>query len=186
MSGFIIICPVGFVDEDILSRVTACIEMRCGVACKTSIGIDNPNYAYDDKRNQYNSKLILGHLMKCCPHDAIRFMGVTSVDLFVPILKFVFGIAQIEGRCSVISTYRLRPEFHGMRSDRNLFMARIEKTAVHELGHCFSLTHCRDRRCVMYSSTRIEDTDFKEKNFCPTCAELFRWHLEKIVAQPPL
>jgi archaemetzincin len=111
-------------------------------------------------------------------------MGVTTVDLFVPILKFVFGLAQIDGPCSIISTHRLRPEFHDSTPDRDLFLARIEKTALHELGHGLGLTHCRDRRCAMYSSTRIQDTDFKRADFCPTCAELFRWHLERNRGRP--
>jgi archaemetzincin len=63
-------------------------------------------------------------------------------------------------------------------------VVRAQKTALHEIGHSLGLTHCRDRRCVMYSSTRIADTDFKQSHYCPTCLELFTWHLERCQALP--
>ncbi|MBW1786534.1 MAG: archaemetzincin family Zn-dependent metalloprotease [Deltaproteobacteria bacterium] len=175
----IILCPIGFVEGDVLDRIARSIERRCGVAGIISAGMENPAYAYDRGRGQYNSKLILKHLSECCPDDGLMFMGITHVDLFVPILKYVFGLAEIKGRCAVISTHRLRPEYYGESPDPPIFLARMEKTALHELGHCFGLTHCRDRRCVMYSSTHIEHTDLKKPDFCPTCLELFKWYLEK-------
>jgi predicted Zn-dependent protease len=48
------------------------------------------------------------------------------------------------------------------------------------LGHSLGLTHCRNRRCMMYSSTNIEHTDFKASDFCPTCFELLKWHISKL------
>ena len=179
MSNCITICPIGVVEEDILGRITKCIEKHHDLVCKISPGMEKPNYAYDERRGQYNSKLILKHLIKCCPQDTLRFIGVTHVDLYVPILKFVFGLAQMEGQCAVISIHRLRPQFYNLPPDPDLLVARVEKTVLHELGHSLGLTHCRDRRCVMYSSTRIEDTDFKRSDYCPTCFELFRWRLDK-------
>jgi archaemetzincin len=141
--------------------------------------MENPKYAYNEARCQYDSKVILKHLMTSWPQDALALMGVTHVDLYVPVLKYVFGVARIEGQCALISTHRLRPEFYGDAPNRDLLMARAEKTALHELGHAFGLTHCRDRRCVMYSSSIIKDTDFKEPAFCPTCKDLFQWYVHK-------
>ena len=141
--------------------------------------MEKPRYAYNNTRCQYNSKLILKRLLEQSSHDTLRLVGVTPVDLYVPILKFVFGLAQIEGKCAIISLHRLYPQFYGQPSNPDLLSARVEKTALHELGHTFGLTHCQDRQCVMYSSTRIEDTDFKQSEFCPTCFELFQWLLEK-------
>jgi archaemetzincin len=135
-------------------------------------------YAYNEDRGQYDSKLILKRLPNGCPPDAIRLMGITHVDIYVPILKYVFGVAEIEGRCSLMSLYRLRPEFYDQPRDLNLLLERADKTAIHELAHTLGLTHCRDRHCVMFSSTHIENTDFKRLDFCPTCRELFRWYLD--------
>jgi len=124
--------------------------------------------------------LILKDLITHRPEGALKFMGVTQVDLFVPILKYVFGVAQLEGPCSVISLHRLRPQYYEAPPNPDLFIERVKKTALHELSHSLGLTHCRDRSCVMHSSTNIEDTDYKKSLFCPTCFELFTWHLENI------
>jgi len=141
--------------------------------------MEEPEYAHDKRRSQYNSKLILRHLQQHCRPDTLRLIGITHMDIYVPILKYVFGLAQMEGQCAVISLHRLCPQFYDKPSDHNLFMSRAEKTALHELGHSFGLIHCRDRRCVMYPSTVIRDTDLKYPDFCPTCFELLRWYLSK-------
>lgn len=180
MSQRINICPIGFVEEEILAHIVDCIEKRCGVGCVVSSRMETPQYAYDDKRCQYNSKLILKHMITCCPEGSLGFMGVTHLDLYVPILKYVFGLSQVEGKCSVISIHRLRPQFYELPPDPSLLRARIEKTALHELGHAIGLTHCRNRHCVMYSSTKIEHTDTKEPTFCLTCLELFKWLIKKM------
>jgi archaemetzincin len=177
------ICGVGLVDKSILEYLAECIESRYGLTCKISSGMENPEYAYNKIRDQYNSKLILKHLLRQCSNDTLRFIGVTSVDLYVPILEFVFGLAQIEGQCSIVSLHRLYPKFYNRPPNPDLVLIRLLKTSLHELGHTFGITHCRDRRCVMYSSTRIEHTDFKHPDFCLTCSELFRWHIEKAMNQ---
>lgn len=180
MSNCITICPIGFVEKDILDHIANCIETQCGVECAISLRIESPEYAYDERRRQYNSTRIIKNLIKCCPQNSLGFMAVTHLDLFVPILKYVYGVSQVEGRCSLISTHRLNPQFYDDTPDPNLLMTRIEKTVLHELGHSFGLTHCRNRRCVMYSSTKIDHTDFKRAKLCPTCFELLKWHIKKI------
>ena len=140
--------------------------------------MENPQYAYNERRFQYNSKLILKRLLQY-PHDSIRLIAITPVDLYVPVLKFVFGLSQINGQCAVISLHRLRPEFYNKPPNMDLLMTRTEKTVLHELGHSLGLTHCRDTRCIMYSSTRVEDIDHKRSRWCPTCSELFKWHLDQ-------
>jgi archaemetzincin len=179
VSECVYVCPLGSVDERILDCVSRGLAKRSNMAVRVLPAMGDPAYAYDEKRGQYNSKRVLKRLAACCPREAFTIMGVTRVDLFVPILTFVFGAAQMSGRCAVISTQRLDPVYYQAPKDQNLLMERVEKTAVHELGHSMGLVHCRDRRCVMFSSTRIEDTDFKKSEFCYTCRELFKWNLTK-------
>ena len=166
-------------EENILDRIVECIENSCGIACQICEGMETPHYAYSEKRSQYHSKAILKRLLLDQRRDSIRLIGVTNVDLYVPILKYVYGLAQIDGYCAVISLHRLRPQFYHEPANPELLMDRVEKTVLHELGHSMGLTHCLDRRCVMYSSTRIADTDQKNSRFCPTCSDLFRWCLGK-------
>jgi archaemetzincin len=172
---------VGPVGCDILNRLAEQISNRCGLASRVLPGSEEPQYALNAQRGQYDSKVILRRLVECCPRDAVRILGVTQVDLFVPILKYVFGLAEVQGRCCLISTHRLRPEFYESSANPPLLGERVEKTALHELGHTMGLTHCRDRRCVMFSSTHIENTDQKGSGFCPSCLDLFRWSLARAV-----
>jgi archaemetzincin len=175
---------MGPVEDEVLRRIAACIEKACGMACRISEGLALPDDAFDEKRGQYDSKTILKGLLQQ-PGDAFRVMAVTHADIFVPILKFVFGLSLIRGRCGVISLHRLCPRFYEEPDDPDLLMARAEKTVLHELGHSLGLTHCRDRRCVMFSSTRIGDTDRKAARFCPNCLSLFRWHLDRCLHDKP-
>lgn len=124
-------------------------------------------YAAD--RNQYYSTLILAQLIKQLPEDGLKIVGITQVDLFIPILTFVFGEAQLNGVGALVSTFRLRNEFYGLVPNEKLFHERIVKELVHELGHTFGLVHCPDYNCVMHSSTYVEDTDLKQARYCPNC-----------------
>ena len=132
----------------------------------------NPEFAYNPSRAQYNSTDILATLLKNRPEGVLRVLGVTDVDLFIPVLTFVFGEAQLDGPAALVSTHRLRNQFYGMPKDGALLQARLEKEAVHELAHTFGLVHCPDQACVLNSSTYVENIDLKEKNFCTNCLVL--------------
>ncbi|SPD75723.1 conserved hypothetical protein [uncultured Desulfobacterium sp.] len=178
MSKCVFICPIGIIASDIIDRLMACVEERCGINCEIYPPMETPRYAYDDRRFQYDSKMILKQMIKQCPPHNLGFMGVTALDLFVPILKYVYGLSQLDGRCSLISTYRLDPALYGEPPDSDLLMSRIGKTAIHELGHSFGLTHCRNPRCIMFASTKIEHTDFKQPTLCSTCLEVLKWKIK--------
>jgi archaemetzincin len=129
----------------------------------------NIKAAYDPLRNQHNSSYLLAQLIDDPPEDAGRILGMCSFDLFIPILTFVFGEAQLEGIGAVVSTYRLRNEFYGGQSDKQLLMERLLKEATHELGHTFNLYHCHNPGCLMTSSVYVEDIDEKSARFCRRC-----------------
>lgn len=99
-------------------------------------------------------------------------MGVTSVDLFVPVLTFVFGEAQLDGKAAVVSSFRLRDELYGLPKNPERLKERLTKEAIHELAHTFGLVHCREPECVMHSYTYAEEIDFKSKDFCSACSIL--------------
>jgi archaemetzincin len=91
------------------------------------------------------------------------------VDLYIPILKYVFGEAQLGGPCAVVSAYRLRQEFYGLERDDSLLNQRLLKECVHELGHTLDLRHCQNYRCAMASSHAVEWVDLRESSFCEAC-----------------
>ncbi len=125
---------------------------------------------YAAERSQYHATLLLAALRRQLPDPAGKIIGVTSVDLFIPVLTFVFGQSQLDGPAAIASTYRLHPEFYGLPADEDLLCTRTVKEAVHELGHAFGLVHCRDPRCVMRASTYVEEVDLKDSSFCAACS----------------
>lgn len=124
---------------------------------------------YDPNRAQYNSSLILQQLITTPPPNAEKILGVVDVDLFIPILTFVFGEAQLKGIGAVVSTHRLHNRFYGLPENSELTTDRLLKEAVHELGHTFGLIHCLQPKCVMNASTYVENIDQKSTEFCPLC-----------------
>jgi archaemetzincin len=101
-------------------------------------------------------------------------LGIAGVDLFIPILTYVFGEAQLAGRAAVVSTYRLDPARYGLAANQQLLLDRLAKEAVHELGHTRGLVHCNHAVCVMRSSTYVEDIDLKSAQFCSACKQRIR------------
>ncbi len=134
----------------------------------------DPELAFDVSRGQYNSRVLLGQLLREKAPNATRVLGVTGVDLFIPVLTYVFGEAQLDGRAAVVSTYRLENELYGLPPNRDLLRDRLVKEAVHELGHTCNLVHCQRHPCVMMSSTYVEGIDLKSDRFCDQCLESLR------------
>jgi archaemetzincin len=137
----------------------------------TDIDIDLELF-YSDERNQYHSTLVLSKILMNIPNDAEKIIGVTHVDIFIPILTYLFGEAQLGGKGAIVSTYRLRNEFYGLPSDDILLYHRTLKEILHELGHTLGLVHCQDYECVMHFSTYVEDIDLKKPQFCSVCKKI--------------
>ncbi len=139
-----------------------------------ALDIPEVDYAYDARRQQYASTAVLERLVRDCPPNAAKLLAVTSLDLFIPVLTFVFGQAQLNGRVGIVSLARLRQEFYGLPPDPPVFLHRAVKEALHETGHLFGLVHCHDTACAMSLSTGVRQIDRKEAAFCKPCAGRIR------------
>lgn len=137
----------------------------------------NPAMAFDPFRNQYNSSIILASILEQMGGNSGKVLGITGLDLFVPVLTFVFGEAQLDGTAALVSTFRLDETFYGLPSNQTLLQERLIKEAVHELGHTFGLVHCRNFDCVMHASTSAEEIDIKGKGLCGRCRKRLRGKL---------
>jgi len=127
---------------------------------------------YDPGRRQYNGDKLLKVVDAMNGSDYSKKIGLFSVDLFIPILTYIFGQAQLGGRTAIASQFRLSNERYGMSPDEELMTERFIKEVVHELGHTFGLIHCHTPTCVMRSSTYVEDIDQKEMRLCVRCREM--------------
>ena len=153
---------------DLLEYLAAALARTFRTPCQIRPETFDLSFALDAGRRQYYSTAIIQRMERAVDPDA-RVLGVTASDLYVPVLTFVFGEAQLDGNCAVVSTARLKEEFYGMPPRPDLLRERLLKEAAHELGHTFGLRHCQDWRCVMTSSHAVERLDVKSADFCGGC-----------------
>jgi archaemetzincin len=154
---------LGMIDKDITSEFSVPVKIRDG-------HIDLSEF-YDPKRNQYDGNRLLKKIEEEYGTDNLKTLGLFNVDLFIPILTYIFGQAFLNGRSGIASIHRLRNEKYGIRGNDNTFIDRIRKEVIHELGHMFGLIHCQNPVCVMRSSTYVEDIDQKTHHLCSKCRE---------------
>jgi archaemetzincin len=132
-------------------------------------GLSIPAGAFDPKRNQYQSIEIMRMLTENAPPDAARILGVTGADLCIPMLSFLFGQAQLDGKVAVVSLCRLQQEFYGLAAQDDVLRERLTKEVLHEMGHTFGLVHCSEHKCAMSLSTHIGMVDIKSERYCDRC-----------------
>ena len=124
---------------------------------------------FDPGRRQYNGNKLLAAVNHISTPRSVKTIGLFSVDLFIPILTYIFGQAFLNGHTGIASLYRLSNERYGIEPDDRLLLERFTKEVLHELGHTFGLIHCLTPTCVMRSSTYVEDIDQKNHGLCIKC-----------------
>lgn len=170
----IYLVPMGNIDTDIVQSASLSLWHTFGLEVIQISQLEIPPYSYDEKRKQYSSIEILRMLHKTMPKEAFRVLALIDKDLFIPVLSFVYGHAQFEGKVGIVSIARLRQEFYGFRGDKKLLTIRMLKEITHETGHLFGLTHCNDTTCPMTLSTNIRALDKKGVSLCESCKLLLK------------
>lgn len=161
------VVPIGLVERSLLDAVAAALTQEYRVPCSVTFASIDPARTFHPERGQYHSTELLADLSAF--QLPVRLLGVTSVDLYIPILTFVFGEAHVDGDCAVVSYHRLRQDFYGLPPDDDTTEARLIKGAIHEIGHTYGLAHCDDYDCVMAASHSVEWLDLKGETLCDDC-----------------
>ncbi len=161
--------PYGPVPGEVLNSLQAGLARELGARVWQGAALPVPEQAYTAPRRQYQAEAFLPALQARRSTGTDLVLGVTMVDLYVPRLNFVFGVADPGSRTAIISLARLDPEFYGQPANPALREERALKEAVHELGHLLGLGHCPDPACIMFFSNTLMDTDRKGPGFCPRC-----------------
>ena len=167
--SYIYLIPIATASEFWLEPLTAGIYREFGMHAKYAKRVIDIAPAFDPLRQQYNSSYLLRALLAQPLADADKVLGIAEVDLFIPILTFVFGEAQLDGPGAIVSIHRLNNTFYGLPKNDALLAQRIVKESIHELGHTFGLLHCSSPGCVLNASTYVEDIDQKSDTFCLQC-----------------
>jgi archaemetzincin len=161
--------PVGEVDLPLLDWLRQALYERFRVPTEIlRPGLD-PAFALHAERQQFHSSEILAAMQPYIKGDTWKLLGITGRDLYIPILTFVFGEAQLGGASALVSYHRLTQEFYGLPPDLDLLANRLLIESVHELGHTLRLTHCDEYRCAMAASHAVEWIDIKDSGFCEDC-----------------
>ena len=154
----------GEVDHELMEHVRVHLAAAFGRPVFLWDSPERPRHAYDEKRKQWRTTPILAWLGEAGP-GAGKVLAITDADLFIPILTYVFGEAQLGGSAAVVSMKRLAEPGGG----RALLVDRLAKEAVHEVGHAFGLVHCGQEHCVMSRSAAVREVDAKGKDLCSEC-----------------
>jgi archaemetzincin len=161
--------PVGKVERSLLHELSAAIPESLHVVCEILPYQLDPTPSYHPERQQYHSSEILQRMQPLVRPQDWKFPAIADVDLYIPILKYVFGEAQMGGPCAVVSVHRLRQEFYGLDRDDAVLRRRLIKESIHEIGHTLGLRHCQDYSCVMASSHSVEWIDLRDSTLCDSC-----------------
>ena len=129
-----------------------------------------PLNAYNPLRDRYKADSLLVFLSKQKPTHAQKIIGITSVDIetrngFVKSWG-IMGLGYCPGSSCVVSTFR--PKKSAKNQDH--FLDRMVILVMHELGHTYSLDHCRDTTCIMqdaHGKMRLDNST----GYCKHCKQ---------------
>jgi len=164
--------PEGKTTEPVMEQIVQALEEVFAAQVTLGPRLALPAETFDAQRGQNNAPLVLRALLDAAPAGPPKLLAVTGADLFIPMLSFVYGQAQLGGRGAIVSVARLRQEFYGLPANAALLAARARKEAVHESGHLFGLLHCEVPECAMRLSTNIRQLDVKGDRLCSGCAAM--------------
>jgi archaemetzincin len=169
MKGKIVIVPLGESEFFELSRLAGHLASVFGNAVDILSGARMPEEAYSTSRGQYFSTILLQKLELLKSSDREKILGLVDDDLYTPSRAWVMGASDRVAGTAIISMYRLRQEYFGFEEEDKILYHRTCKETVHQLGHLFGMGPCRNPRCAMYSSERVQDIDGKREKFCDNC-----------------
>ncbi len=181
-SAVVAVVPLGRLDEVALSVTAAHLQAVLGLPTEVTPPWPEPEYALIPTRRQYDAGLILKALAEDATPHKIR-LGLMNGDLCLPILTYVYGEAQVEGRAAVVSLHRLGHDAAGIRVSQARFYERLAKVVLHEAAHVLGLSHCRTSGCLMRFSLAVDQLDSLSMTLCPACEQELAWRRRRLTGR---
>ena len=114
---------------------------------------------------------VLAPAVKPFGGENVRFLAVTSADVFMRDTNFVFGYAR---RTNAIMSYRrFTADFNGETPSRPRLLRRTHFQCLASAGHVFGVKRCSDPSCPRAYPNGLADHDAKSDNLCGACQEGF-------------
>lgn len=181
----VLLVTFGDFPEDLATAIAEGLTAELQVEVTRLPPLELPADAYYPPRRRYRADELLDHLRAHLRREppSVKVLGFTTVDISTSARgRFdwgVFGLGDVGGRASVISTFRLRR--HARDAEHVRF--RVVTTAIHEVGHTLGLRHCTEDRCVMNDAHgSIATVDRSTGHLGPEC----RREVERRTPRPRL
>jgi archaemetzincin len=169
--------PLGSLEVTVLSVIAANAQAILGLNTRILPNQPEPEYAFLARRGQYDAGKILRALTIHSSNVPFQ-LAVVGVDIYTPILTYVFGESQLGGVAAVISLFRLQSK------NRNEAYNRAAKIALHEIGHLLGIVHCETSDCLMGFSKDLAKLDERPLRFCQACEYEAGRRLRHVLASP--
>jgi archaemetzincin len=177
----IAIQPFGAFDKALIEISSQAIRDIYGFNVIVLSSIPLPKSAYINiKSPRYRADSLIRIMKRNKPRSVNYVLGLTRADISTtkrdnfknikkPEYKYndwgVFGLGFVNGPTCVVSTFRLKT------SSQELFVERLTKICIHEIGHNLGLYHCKsNQNCIMRDAAEtIKTIDNVEMSICKSC-----------------
>jgi archaemetzincin len=158
--------PLGKVSPEYIEQVKKSVKSFYGYDCKVlpQKQITKAMLTKATKRIDANKALIKnpskGNLLILTEKDICHFKDKLRPEYGI------FGLGLRPGKTCIISTFRLKRDVTKQKT-----LERLEKVALHEIGHNLGLEHCEnDKKCMMNDAKgTIKQVDVEKVWFCDKC-----------------